>query len=289
MRASSLGIKPEKPQPKPAPVKPEATSKAEPKRERAGQITPIPATFKPANLQPANAQTWGGFGFMRIPAGKFLMGSQKDNKRANDDEQPQHAVDIPYDYWMTHFLVTVAEYSEGYKNKGMQKQRDHPAVGVSWKDAMEYCQWRDRLTKGKLPEGYCLRLPTEAEWEKAARGADGREWPWGNEFDKNKCNSLEGGIGGTTPVGLYSPQGDSPYGCADMAGNVWEWTHSLYKPYPYRADDGREDGTASGSRVLRGGSFKASGRSVRAVYRGGNIIDSVLMGFRVVVAPIIPL
>jgi len=148
----------------------------------------------------------------------------------------------------------------------------HPVVGINWFEAMVYCQWlneqlhvpgstfqvqrdgRKEVWNVEL-EAWNIRLPTEAEWEKAARGADGRRWPWGNEFDPQRCNSSEGGKGTTTPVGAYSPAGDSPYGVADMAGNVWEWCRSIYKPYPYQADDGREDLQAAGTRVLRGGSW----------------------------------
>ena len=92
--------------------------------------------------------------------------------------------------------------------------RDHPVVYVSWRDCVAYAEWAG------------VRLLTEQEWEKAARGIDGRVYPWGDEFDSARCNTYESGIGATTPVGRYSPGGDSPCGCADMAGNVWEWTAS---------------------------------------------------------------
>jgi formylglycine-generating enzyme required for sulfatase activity len=94
-----------------------------------------------------------------------------------------------------------------------------------------------------------------------------RRYPWGDEFDKDKCNVLESVIGDTTPVGRYSPQGDSPYGVADMAGNVWEWTSSVYLPYPYRPDDGREDLEGSRSQVLRGGSFNYEEHDARCSSR----------------------
>lgn len=120
---------------------------------------------------------------------------------------------------------------------------DHPVVGVSWYEAVAYARWAH------------ARLPTEAEWERAARGEEGWVYPWRDEPDPSRCNTREGGPQGTTPVGHYSPLGDSSYGLADMVGNVWEWCSSLFWPYPYRADDGREDPEAMGYRVLRGGSY----------------------------------
>jgi formylglycine-generating enzyme required for sulfatase activity len=233
-----------------------------------------------------------GMEFVRVPAGKFLMGSDNDF----ENEKPQHTVDIPYDYWMAHYPVTNELYNAYVKAKRIghpvfdwQRQKTHPIVSVSCKDAMAYCQWLNQILNSEFAQSVQnlqLRLPTEAEWEKAARGTDGRKYPWGNQFDKNKCNTSEGGKGGTTPVGLYSPQGDSPYGCADMSGNVWEWTHSLYKLYPYQANDGRENEKASGARVLRGGSFINLVRNARCVCRYGDDFLDSNRGFRVVVSPV---
>ena len=135
---------------------------------------------------------------------------------------------------------------------------EHPVVNVSWEDAVAFCRWLSEATRRSF------RLPSEAEWEKAARGADGRIYPWGNQApDEKRCN-FGMKIGDTTPVGKY-PDGASPCGALDMAGNVWEWTGSIFKPYPYAPDDGREDPGSRAQRVLRGGSFGTmrSGRALR--------------------------
>jgi len=196
-------------------------------------------------------------------------------------------------YWMGRFPVTNEQYSVYVKAKGInhpisgwEKKKDHPVVGVTWDTVIQYCQWLNNLLEAELPSNLVLRLPTEAEWEKAARGTDGREYPWGNTFDKNKCNSSEGGKRDTTSVGLYSPQGDSPYGCADMTGNVWEWTHSEHKAYLYNAKDGREDEQKSVARVVRGGSYGDGGSDLRCASRNyykPHYWDGDL-GFRVVMS-----
>ncbi len=107
-------------------------------------------------------------------------------------------------------------------------------VGVSFHDAAAFCQWAAKVT------GRSVRLPTEPEWEKAARGAEARIYPWGNEWDGNLCNHGQGKPADTAPVDRFSPQGDSPYGVADVAGNAQEWCSSLFGAYPYDPADGRE-------------------------------------------------
>jgi formylglycine-generating enzyme required for sulfatase activity len=230
-----------------------------------------------------------------IPAGKFLVGTPASElgeieklglgRKYTERETPQHEVELA-EYAIGRYPVTNAEFARFVEDKGYDtreywtdagwKQKEsegwkqprfwdddkwndpsQPVVGVSWYEALAYCNWLAAKT------GKDYRLPTEAEWEKAARGADGRRYPWGNNWDPRLCNNKESGPGRTTPVGQYSPGGDSPYGVGDLAGQVWEWCQSKYggtgdKPkfgYPYEAGDGREDLEGEDTRILRGGSW----------------------------------
>ncbi len=223
-----------------------------------------------------------------LPAGEFLMGSADDDSQAAPGEKPQHRL-YQGAFWVGRYPVTNLQYKAfvdaadypppAHWLKGtLRKQvvfpetdRDHPVVYVSWEDALAYCEWLSTMT------GRPYRLPTEAEWEKSARGSDGRLYPWGNEQPTNHRCNFGKHVGQTTPVGTYSVTakgppgltegGDSPFGCADLAGNVWEWTNSLFWPYPYHPGDGREDPTAAGDRVLRGGAWVSSPDSVRSAKR----------------------
>ena len=241
-----------------------------------------------------------------IPAGEFLMGSDPSvDKDARDNEQPQHTLYLP-DYYLAETPVTNAQYAAfvqatGHRQsyhwesrKSPEGKEDHPVIYVSWYDAVAYCHWLAEVT------GKPYRLPSEAEWEKGARGNDGRIYPWGNQWDAERCNSLEGRKRDTTPVDAY-PQGASPYGLLDVAGNVWEWTRSLWgegfgEPsfkYPYDPADGREDLGAPGVilRVLRGGAFDHNRWVVRCAcrFRVAPNLFGWNGGFRVVVSPVSPL
>ncbi|MCX6029942.1 MAG: SUMF1/EgtB/PvdO family nonheme iron enzyme [Chloroflexi bacterium] len=201
-----------------------------------------------------------------VPAGEFIMGEDKEAHRVTLDA-----------FYIGKYPITNTEYQRFMADRGRGfampagKER-HPVVSVDWYSAKDYAEWAG------------MRLLTEAQWGKAAswepddkvtRGQGDkvtgkkRKYPWGDTFDnKYRCNIAEAGVGTTTPVGKYSSRGDSPCGCADIAGNVWEWCSSQYKNYPYRADDGREDLASSASRVVRGGSFFNNETSARCAARG---------------------
>jgi iron(II)-dependent oxidoreductase len=162
-----------------------------------------------------------------IPAGPFLIGGDEV-----EDASPQHEVTLPA-FKIGQYPVTNAQYRRFVEATGRKWRSDAgrrpekancPAVEVTWHEARAYCEWLTGLwrSKGKVTADEIVRLPTEAEWEKAARGAGGRVYPWGDEWDETKCNTRETGLRDTSPVGIF-PDGASPYGCLDMAGNVWEW------------------------------------------------------------------
>ncbi len=246
--------------------------------------TPPPSPPEPAEGQPS-APVWirqiDGAEMVFVPAGDFVMGSNT----GAPDESPQHAVQLDA-FWIDRYEVTNEQYTKCVRvgvcapsrcpDDSLVNAPNQPVVCVTWHDAVQYANWVGG------------RLPTEAEWEKAARGTDGREYPWGDEFDRAKCNDGWGGFNPSTSPGQYSPEGDSPYGVANMAGNVSEWTSSLYRPYPYHADDGREDPVGDEARVVRGGS---SSRDFdwyfRCAYRNWALPGGWLFtyGFRVAVCP----
>ncbi len=270
--------------------------------------TSIP-TSTPVTPNPGDIHTDShGVPMVYVPAGPFEMGSSADvglaeckKLRSNhdecqrswfEDEEPVHTITL-YAFYIDQYEVTNAQFAVFLNEQGSEGgaiwldaddggmhihqqggiwqvddgYADHPVIKVSWYGARAYCEWRG------------TRLPTEAEWEKAARGVDGRLYPWGNEFDGRRANfcdsncehewanrDYDDGYAFTAPVGFYS-NGISPYGVYDMAGNVWEWVQSEYRDYPYQTDDGREDSSGTNARVLRGGSWYNVGDCVRAALR----------------------
>ncbi len=226
----------------------------------------------PTDLSAGTVWKWSdGSAMVYVPAGAFWMGTDENDPYFVGGEQPQHQVNLDA-FWIDRTEVTNAQYERCVKDGGCSPPAqttahhedhyygesaydDYPVIYVDWERANAYCAWASK------------RLPTEAEWEKAARGTDKRRYPWGNTFDGTLANfcddrctfdhrdrTWDDGYTDTAPVGSYEG-GASPYGAWDMAGNVHEWTTSLDRPYPYDATDGREDMEATGQRVVRGGSF----------------------------------
>lgn len=226
--------------------------------------------------------------FVVVPATPFLMGSPEralsglaraygGTRESYREEAPQHTLQLPA-FALACVPVTNALYAAFVADNGAaplrwrgstppEALRDHPVVDVSWHDATGFCRWLhaqmtdsqfgvtvERLNERRDEVVAAPRLPSEAEWEHAARGSDGRSFPWGEAWRSELANTREGGVGGTSPVGAY-PAGSSPYGVLDMAGNVWEWTASLDMGYVYHPSDGREASQTAGRRILRGGCY----------------------------------
>jgi formylglycine-generating enzyme required for sulfatase activity len=233
-----------------------------------------------------------------VPAGPFRMGSEKDDPNGYNDERPAHDCDLAYEYRIGRYPVTVAQFREYVEATGEQPRDpdslrgpgNQPVVWVSWFEALAFCRWLERRWRqeSRLPEGWGVSLPSEAEWEKAARGTDGRIYPWGDKFDPDRANTREAKIQDVSAVGCF-PGGTSPWGCEEMSGNVLEWTRSIKKAYLYVREDGREDLEASSQplRVVRGGSCFFDSRRARCAYRDGYVQEARRggFGFRVVVLP----
>jgi formylglycine-generating enzyme required for sulfatase activity len=242
-------------------------------------------------------------GFVEVPAGPFLMGSDPAIDRLAFDNEwwpgasPQATLDLRA-FYMGRYEVTVAQFGAfveetGYRANGeaFRGSPDHPVTNVSWTDALAYARWLESTLRewpevppelGRLlGDGWRISLPTEAEWEKAARGTDGRVYPWGDEPRRDRANY---GGRSTAPVGSFECP-ECPFGLLDMSGNVWEFTRSPYQAYPYDESDDREGLDEDALWVMRGGSFSDQEQNIRTGIRGGVDpgVRQASIGFRLVI------
>ena len=279
--------------------------------------------------------------FCYVPAGDFWMGSPDEDDMAWDDEKPLHKQDVPQDYWISRYPITNAQFQQfvddpgGYQNDdwwtadglawrsdrtapdkqgGAYDFTNHPVVMARWYEAVAFTRWLSNYFQQTkmLSKDWQIRLPSEAEWEKAARGREKipkkpliisikninlkaeweavpnedqkRRYPWGNEPDPNRANYNDTGIGNTSAIGCF-PGGASVYGCEEMSGNVLEWCSTKWRDdYNQKPDDNLK---GDSPRVVRGGSFGNNRRGVRCAYRLRDLPDYWfnLLGFRVVLSP----
>lgn len=227
-------------------------------------------------------------GFVEIPAGPFTMGSDPGvDTLAFDIEwwgegRVQATVELPA-FYMARHETTVVQYADFVRESGhpaadpaaLAAPPDHPVTSVAWTDAVAYVRWLDEALRSHpgtpeplaklLEEGWRVGLPSEAQWEKAARSDDGRIYPWGDEPSRRRANYR---ASSPAPVGSV-PCPDCAYGLADMAGNVWEWTRSPYQPYPYDDADDQASVATDALWVMRGGSYQDTEQFIRAANRGG--------------------
>jgi iron(II)-dependent oxidoreductase len=234
-------------------------------------ITVVHAQISSKEARPSNTM-------MLISGGNFIMGSNS----GPDDEKPQHTIFIK-SFFLDILPVSNADFAIFLNHQGLKNQQGdvlydhqdsdarihqrnllwqsdltyelHPVNEVSWVGARDYCAWLNK------------RLPTEAEWEKAARGIDGRKYPWGNAAPNARLALFGAPYNSSAPVDAF-PDGASPYGILDMAGNQWEWVSSIYQPYPYKADDGRENQNAGPIRSTRGGGHDSNAEEISTTHRG---------------------
>ncbi|MFN8439899.1 MAG: SUMF1/EgtB/PvdO family nonheme iron enzyme [Caldilineaceae bacterium] len=283
------------------PVQPTATFAKQPTPAVTVALSKLTSPAENVQIGTTWREPQSGLLFVFVPAGEFLMGSSNADLDASDDEKPAH-MNKTAAYWLSQTEITNATYrpfvgGDGYNNRAYWtaagwawrnrtqvtqpgcwsdselNQADQPVVCISWYEAMAFSAWL------ATHSGLDIRLPTEVQWEKGARGENGLLYPWGNSFDSNKANycdlncpygwkAMDGndGFSKSAPVGHY-PTNSSPYGALDMAGNVSEWMYTLFRAYPYKSDDRREDVEAEGSRVTRGGSWSNRSLFVRSADR----------------------
>ena len=232
-------------------------------------------------------------GFVAIAAGPFVMGGDRardplalDNERWSPADA-EGSVTLP-EFFIARREVTVAEFAMfaasrtwAVDSRALSAPPDHPVTHVSWPDAIAYCRWLQTQLQG-LPPGWRVTLPTEAQWEKAARGSDRRRFPWGDEVRTDRAN-----VGTSGPVAagkLACPE--CAHGLNDMAGNVWEWTRSPYQPYPYNEADDRAGLEADALWVIRGGHYGDPPQLVRTTARGAAEPGArrPFIGFRVAIS-----